>query len=94
MVIELLSAALQDGNYGKMFDGKDENGNLVPIISVISSSPLIRAHFLGEEQTRKKAGEIIRLSVLPRRHRVMITYSRQARRSTTFGFRERIPACR
>lgn len=30
MVIELLSAALQDGNYGKALNGKDENGKLVP----------------------------------------------------------------
>ena len=29
MVIELLSAVLQDGNYGKALNGKDENGNLV-----------------------------------------------------------------
>lgn len=60
MVIELLSAALQDGNYGKMLDGKDENGNLVPYHLGHFFIAIDTDHFLGEEQTRKKAGEIIR----------------------------------
>lgn len=60
MVVELLSAALQDGNYGKMLNGKDENGNLVPYHLGHFFIAIDTNHFLGEELTRKKAGEIIR----------------------------------
>ena len=60
MVIELLSAALQDGNYGKALDGKDENGNLVPYHLGHFFIAIDTDHFLGEDVTRKKAGEIIR----------------------------------
>lgn len=60
MVIELLSAALQDGSYGKDLDGKDENGNLVPYHLGHFFIAIDTDHFLGEELTRKKAGEIIR----------------------------------
>ncbi len=60
MVVELLSAALQDGNYGKMLNGKDENGNLVPYHLGHFFIAIDTNHFLGEDLTRKKAGEIIR----------------------------------
>ena len=60
MVIELLSAALQDGNYGKALNGKDENGNLVPYHLGHFFIAIDTDHFLGEQETRKKAGEIIR----------------------------------
>ena len=60
MVVELLSAILQDGNYGKMLDGKDENGNLVPYHLGHFFIAIDTDHFLGEELARKKAGEIIR----------------------------------
>ena len=60
MVIELLSAALQDGSYGKDLDGKDENGNLAPYHLGHFFIAIDTGHFLGEELTRKKAGEIIR----------------------------------
>ena len=60
MVIELLSAILQDGNYGKALDGKDENGNLVPYHLGHFFIAIDTNHFLGEDITRKKAGEIIR----------------------------------
>ena len=60
MVVELLSAVLQDGNYGKALDGKDADGNKVPyhlghFFIVIDTN-----HFLGEDVCRKKAGEILR----------------------------------
>lgn len=60
MVVELLSAVLQDGNYGKALDGKDENGNKVPYHLGHFFIAIDTDHFLGEELCRKKAGEIIR----------------------------------
>ncbi|MBQ1545264.1 MAG: Ldh family oxidoreductase [Clostridia bacterium] len=60
MVVELLSAILQDGNYGKALNGKDENGNLVPYHLGHFFIAIDTDHFLGEKFTREKAGEIIR----------------------------------
>lgn len=60
MVTELLSACLQDGWYGKMLNGKDENGNLRPYHLGHYFIAIDTNHFLGEELCRKKAGEIIR----------------------------------
>ena len=60
MVVELLSAALQDGSYGKDLDGKDENGKLRPYHLGHFFIAIDTDHFLGQELARKKAGEIIR----------------------------------
>ena len=60
MVVELLSSILQDGNYGKMLDGKGPNGELVPYHLGHFFIAIDTDHFLGEELARKKAGEIIR----------------------------------
>ena len=60
MVVELLSAVLQDGNYGKALNGKDENGNKVPYHLGHFFIAIDTNHFLGEDLCRKKAGEIIR----------------------------------
>ena len=60
MVIELLSAVLQDGAYGKDLDGKDENGNIRPYHLGHFFIAIDTDHFLGQELTRKKAGEILR----------------------------------
>ena len=60
MVIELLSAALQDGWYGKALNGKDEEGNIRPYHLGHFFIAIDTDHFLGEELTRKKAGEIVR----------------------------------
>ncbi|MBE6703124.1 MAG: Ldh family oxidoreductase [Ruminococcaceae bacterium] len=60
MVVELLSAVLQDGWYGKMLDGKDENGKIRPYHLGHFFIAIDTNHFLGEELCRKKAGEIIR----------------------------------
>lgn len=60
MVVELLSAVLQDGNYGKALDGKDENGNKAPYHLGHFFIAIDTNHFLGEENCRKKAGDIIR----------------------------------
>ena len=60
MIIELLSAALQDGAYGKALNGKDENGNLVPYHLGHFFMAIDTEHFVGEEATRKKVGEILR----------------------------------
>ncbi len=60
MVVELLSAVLQDGAYGKALDGKDADGNKVPYHLGHFFIAIDTEHFLGEELCRKKAGEIIR----------------------------------
>ena len=60
MIVEILSAALQDGMYGKALDGKDENGNIRPYHLGHYFIALDTNHFLGEEVCRKKAGDIIR----------------------------------
>jgi len=60
MVVELLSAVLQDGLYGKDLDGKDENGNKRPYHLGHFFIAIDTDHFLGEALCRKKAGDIIR----------------------------------
>ncbi len=60
MVVELLSAVLQDGAYGKALDGKDADGNKSPYHLGHFFIAIDTNHFLGEELCRKKAGEIIR----------------------------------
>ncbi|MFR5875876.1 MAG: Ldh family oxidoreductase [Eubacterium sp.] len=60
MVIELLSAILQDGWYGKALNGKDEDGNIRPYHLGHFFIAIDTNHFLGEELTRQKAGEIAR----------------------------------
>ena len=60
MVVELLSAVLQDGQYGKALDGKGPDGEKVPYHLGHFFMAIDTNHFLGEELCRKKAGEIIR----------------------------------
>lgn len=60
MIIELLSAVLQDGSYGKDLNGKDENGNIRPYHLGHFFIAIDTDHFLGEDVTRKKTGEILR----------------------------------
>jgi len=60
MIVEILSAALQDGMYGKELDGKDENGNIRPYHLGHYFIAIDTNHFLGEDVCRKKAGDIIR----------------------------------
>ncbi len=60
MVVELLSAILADGIYGKALDGKGENGEKVPYHLGHFFIAIDTNHFLGEELCRKKAGDIIR----------------------------------
>ncbi|MGN0523623.1 MAG: Ldh family oxidoreductase [Eubacterium sp.] len=60
MVVELLSAALQDGLYGKDLNGKDADGNLKPYQLGHFFIAIDTNHFLGEELVRAKAGEICR----------------------------------
>lgn len=60
LVVELLSAALQDGAYGKALDGKDENGNIRPYHLGHFFIAIDTAHFMGEEVCRHKAGDILR----------------------------------
>ena len=60
MIVELLSASLQDGMYGKDLDGKDENGNIRPYHLGHFFIAIDTDHFLGEELCRKKSGDIIR----------------------------------
>ncbi len=60
VAVELLSAVLQDGMYGKDLDGKDENGNKRPYHLGHFFIAIDTEHFLGEELCRKKAGDILR----------------------------------
>ena len=60
MIVELLSAVLQDGNYGKDLNGTDENGNKVPYHLGHFFIAIDTDHFLGEELCRKKTGDILR----------------------------------
>jgi LDH2 family malate/lactate/ureidoglycolate dehydrogenase len=60
LAVELLSAALQDGNYGKDLNGKDKDGKKVPYHLGHFFIAIDTNHFLGEELCRKKAGDIIR----------------------------------
>jgi LDH2 family malate/lactate/ureidoglycolate dehydrogenase len=60
MIIELLSAVLQDGLYGKDLNGKDENGNKRPYGLGHFFLAIDTDHFLGEALCRKKAGDILR----------------------------------
>ncbi len=60
MVVELLSSVLQDGNYGKNINGKDEDGKLRPYHLGHFFIAIDTDHFLGEELCRKKSGDIIR----------------------------------
>lgn len=60
MIIELLSAVLQDGNYGKDLNGVNEKGEKVPYHLGHFFIAIDTNHFLGEELCRKKAGDILR----------------------------------
>lgn len=60
VVIELLSAALQDGAFGKDLNGTNEKGEKVPYHLGHFFIAIDTNHFLGEELCRKKAGEILR----------------------------------
>ena len=60
MVVELLSAVLQDGLYGKDLDGKDPEGNKRPYHLGHFFIAIDTNHFMGEDVCRKKAGDILR----------------------------------
>ena len=60
VVVELLSACLQDGLYGKDLDGKDKEGHIKPYELGHFFIAIDTNHFLGEELCRKKAGDILR----------------------------------
>ena len=60
MFVELLSAILQDGSYGKALTGKGADGKPAPFHLGHFFIAIDTDHFLGEELARKKAGEIIR----------------------------------
>ena len=60
MVVELLSAVLQDGDYGKDLDGKDADGNIRPYHLGHFFIAIDTNHFLGEALCRQKSGDIIR----------------------------------
>ena len=60
MFVELMSAVLQGGHYGKYLTGKDENGNPRPYGLGHFFIAIDTEHFLGEDACRKNAGDIIR----------------------------------
>ena len=59
MFVELLSAVLQDGSYGKALTGL-KDGKKVPFHLGHFFIAIDTDHFLGEDVCRKKAGDIIR----------------------------------
>ena len=60
MFVELLSAALQDGSYGKALTGLDKDRNKVPFHLGHFFIAIDTDHFLGEDVCRKKTGDILR----------------------------------
>ena len=60
MFVELLSAVLQNGHYGKYLTGKDENGNKREFGLGHFFIAIDTDHFLGEDACRKNAGDILR----------------------------------
>ena len=60
MFVELLSAILQDGSYGKALTGKGADGKPAPFHLGHFFIAIDTDHFLGEALARKKAGDIIR----------------------------------
>ena len=60
MFVELLSAILQDGSYGKALTGKGADGKPAPFHLGHFFIAIDTDHFLGEDVCRKKAGDIIR----------------------------------
>ncbi|MBP5289452.1 MAG: Ldh family oxidoreductase [Clostridia bacterium] len=60
MAVEMLSACLQDGIFGKDLDGKDKNGRIKPYELGHFFIAIDTNHFLGEALCRKKAGDILR----------------------------------
>ncbi len=59
-VVEVLSAALQCGNFLKALTGKDENGNKVPYHLGHFFIVIDPDAFMGQENFRKICGEILR----------------------------------
>ncbi len=59
-VVEILSAALQDGKYLKDLNGVDENGKKIPILLGHFFIAINTDFFLGETLFRKVAGSILR----------------------------------
>lgn len=93
-VVELLSAALQQGNYLKMLTGIGEGGKKCLIIWGISFLQLTRRP-LWERNPSKKQRAIfcVRCVLLPGRQAKTIS-SPPARRSGTFGANAKTAACR
>ena len=60
MVVELLSAVLQDGNYGKALNGKGPNGEKVPYHLGHFFIAIDTEAFMGLEEFKKTAGDICR----------------------------------
>ena len=60
VAVELLSAVLQDGLYGKDLNGKDKDGNKSPYHLGHFFIAIDTNHFLGEDLCRKKTGDILR----------------------------------
>jgi len=59
-VVELLSCALSDANIMKQLNGKDENGNPIPILLGHFFIAIDTNHFLGADLFKKVAGTIVR----------------------------------
>lgn len=59
-VVEILSAALQTGNFLKMLSGRDENGKLIPYHLGHFFIAIDTEAFMGLDAFKKTAGDILR----------------------------------
>lgn len=59
-IVEILSAALQSGNYLKMLSGRDESGKLVPYHLGHFFMAIDTEAFMGLDAFKKTAGDILR----------------------------------
>lgn len=93
-VVELLSAALQQGNYLKMLTGIGEGGKKVPYHLGHFFLAIDTEAFVGAESFKKTAGDILRALRASTRAPGEDHIFTPARRSGTFGANAKTAACR
>lgn len=92
-VVEILSAALQQGNYLRMLTGL-QDGKKVPYHLGHFFIAIDTEAFMGADAFKKTAGDILRELRGRRRRRARSASTRRARRSGTSGSPARTAACR
>ena len=92
-VVEILSAALQQGNYMKMLLGL-ENGKKVPFHLGHFFIAIDTEAFMGADAFRKTTGDILRELRASKRRPARTASTRPVKRSGSSGRSARTPACR